>query len=125
VTLEMQESAGVPHRTDAMVPAAAQAFAAASAMVTLYVDPDPGVPAASTQSVYVSPCPFECTLHMPAVQHGVLMQVVRFDSHPVEGLVEQWPKPVLHVSVQVLLQVPLIALQQVGPPQTTDPGFSV
>ncbi len=60
---------------------------------------------------------------MPVVQHGVLMQVVRFDSHPFEGSAVQWPKPVLHVRVQLLLQVPLMALQHVVPLQMTDPEF--
>jgi hypothetical protein len=60
---------------------------------------------------------------MPAVQHGVLMHVVRFDSHPFEGSAVQWPKPVLQVSVQLLLQVPLMALQHVVPLQMTDPAF--
>jgi hypothetical protein len=51
--------------------------------------------------------------------------VVRFDSHPFEGSVVQWPKPVLHVRVQLLPQDPLMALQHVVPAQMTDPVFSV
>jgi hypothetical protein len=96
-----------------MVPAGAHPFAASSAIVKLYVVGVPGVPAGSTQSRYVPPCPVECTLHAPDVQQGVLMQVVRFDSQPLEGSVVQWPKPVLHVSTQLALQVPLMALQHV------------
>jgi hypothetical protein len=119
--LEMQEFP--PQTTAAIVPAAAHALAASSAMVTLYVDPDPATPAGSTQSVYVWPCPFEWTLHKPEVQHGEFTQVVRFDSHPSEGSVVQWPKPVLQVRLQLLSHEPLMGLQHVVPLQMTDPVF--
>lgn len=58
-------------------------------------------------------------------QHGVPTHVVRFDSHPLEGSVVQWPKPVLQVSVQLLLHEPFVGLQHVVPPQMTDPMFCV
>jgi hypothetical protein len=91
-TLETQESPPGLHTTFVlMLPAGAHAFAASSAIVKLYVEGDPGVPAASTQSRYVPPSPVECTLHAPDVQQGVLMQVVRFDSQPAEGSVVQCP----------------------------------
>jgi hypothetical protein len=45
-------------------------------------------------------------------------------SHPFEGLAVQWAKPVLQSSEQSLLHVPLTALQQVVPLQTTDPALS-
>ena len=106
-----------------MVPPDAQAFAASLAMVALYVDAVPGVPSRSVQSVYEPESPSEWTPHA-VPQHGVPTHVVRFVSHPLEGSLVQWPKPVLQVSAQLLPHEPFVGLQHVVP-QKTDPAFCV
>jgi hypothetical protein len=62
---------------------------------------------------------------MPAVQQGVPVHVVRFDSQPCEGSLVQCPKPAAQLRAQVLaLHVPLMALQHVVP-QMAEPEFCV
>jgi hypothetical protein len=68
----------------------------------------------------VAVCELEhARLHPP--QSAVLVPV--FVSHPFEGSPVQCAKPALHESEQSLLHVPSTGLQQVVPPQTTEPAF--
>ncbi len=52
---------------------------------------------------------------MQVVPHSFLPADARLTSQPFDGSPSQSAKPALHVSVQVLVQVPLMALQQVAP----------
>ena len=62
---------------------------------------------------------------MQAPLHSFLPAEARLTSQPFAGLPSQSAKPAVHVSVQVELHVPLMALQQVVPLHTLLPALSV
>jgi hypothetical protein len=62
------------------------------------------------------------SMHVPL--HSFLLAVLRFVSQPFDGSPSQSAKPAVQASVQLLLHVPLTALQQVAP-HTLLPVLSV